>query len=143
LGHPKRVAAGVLTLAALGAAIWLGRPETVGAIFGVVLLGFSIGAELDLLSFFIAACFGLRHYGVIYGWLGAFFYTGMAAGGLGYAIVHDRTSSYQGAILGSVFLLLASAGLFLILQVRGTKDASPNRTAEVAVNPALNQKEFP
>jgi hypothetical protein len=85
----------------------------------------------------------LRHYGVIYGWLGAFFYTGMAAGGLGYAIVHDRTSSYQGAILGSVFLLLASAGLFLILQVRGTKDASPNRTAEVAVNPALNQKEFP
>ncbi|QBR03692.1 MFS transporter [Paraburkholderia pallida] len=143
LGHPKQVAAAVLMLAALGAAMWIGRPGTAGAIIGVLLFGFAIGAELDLLSFFIAACFGLRRYGVIYGWLGAFFYTGMAAGGLGYAVLHDRTGSYQFAIYGSVALLVVSAGLFLTLKVRGTEENGTKTQIFSSANTALNTKESP
>jgi hypothetical protein len=42
-------------------------------------------------------------------------YVGMAAGGLLFAVVRDRTSSYTGAICASIGLTIISAILFLNL----------------------------
>jgi MFS family permease len=141
--NPRRVSAAVMALAALGSLMWTIHPGMGMALLGVVLLGLSIGAELDLLSFFTASCFGLRRYGAIYGWLGVFFYIGMAAGGLGFALVHDRTGSYQLATIGAAFLFLFAAGLFLTLP-QGQQATTSNRAeSDRSISPTLNRKEAP
>lgn len=116
LAHPERWAAAVMAAAACGAALLLAGPAglvVTGA--AVALLGFSIGAELDLMSFFCARLFGIRHYAAIYGLLSMFFYAGIAAGSVGYGASRGATGSFDTGITGSMLLLLASAGLFLLL----------------------------
>src|SRR6202011_4736298 len=62
------VAACGMALAALGMLIWVFSHANVpGSLVGVGLVGMSVGAELDLLSFFCARLFGLRHFGAVYG----------------------------------------------------------------------------
>jgi predicted MFS family arabinose efflux permease len=112
----ERVAASVLALAALGMFFWsLGAGLGV-AVVAIALLGLSIGAELDLLSFFCARLFGLPHYSAIYGALAVFFYVGIAAGGITYGAVHDLRGSYALAIDLSAMLLLVASVLFLLLR---------------------------
>jgi len=113
---PERVAATALALAALGMLIWLLGGSGIGlGLTAVLLVGLSIGAELDFLSFFCARLFGLRHYGAVYGGLAAFFYTGIAAGGIVYGTIHDRTGSYSIGVAASTALFLLSSGLFFAL----------------------------
>ena len=113
----ERVSAVTLLVAAAGMLVWLlGGPTMGTAVVAMVLLGLAIGAELDLLSFFTARLFGLRHYGAVYGALGVFFYLGIAAGGISYGAMHDRTGNYNNAVTMSALLLLMSAGLFLALR---------------------------
>ncbi|SOE70810.1 Nitrate/nitrite transporter NarK [Burkholderia sp. D7] len=114
--RPERVAATALCLAAAGMLLWMfGGPHAATALFAVLLVGLSIGAELDFLSFFCARLFGLRHYGAVYGGLAAFFYTGIAVGGIAYGVIHDRTGSYVTALAMSAALFVVSAFLFLML----------------------------
>lgn len=114
--RPERVAASALCLAALGMLLWIfGGPHAATALCAVLLVGLSIGAELDFLSFFCARLFGLRHYGAVYGGLAAFFYTGIAVGGIAYGVLHDRTGSYALALAMSAVLFVVAAFLFLML----------------------------
>jgi predicted MFS family arabinose efflux permease len=114
--RPERVAAGALLLAAFGMLVWIfGGRGTGWALSAVLLIGLSIGAELDFLSFFCARLFGLRHYGAVYGGLAAFFYTGIAAGGIVYGAIHDRAGTYAMASAMSVVLFVVAAVLFLTL----------------------------
>lgn len=130
---PRRAAAGALWVAALGAAaVWLAPRGADGVvILGVLLLGGSIGAELDLMSFFCAHCFGLRRFGAVYGGLGVFFYAGIAAGGVGFGATHDRSGSYAVALAASVALLAAAGALLLGLPRRPFGPAEP--AAETAL----------
>jgi predicted MFS family arabinose efflux permease len=113
---PERVATTSLLLAALGILLWLlGGPGVGLALTAVLLVGLSIGAELDFLSFFCARLFGLRHYGAVYGGLAAFFYTGIAGGGIIYGATHDRTGAYTTALTMSAALFVVSGGLFFLL----------------------------
>jgi len=110
-------AAVAFVLAALGAVLLLLQHASLlyaGA--ATILIGFGIGAELDLLSFFCARYFGTRKFGTVYGRVALFFYTGMAAGAILYGAVRDRTGSYFLAIAISAGLFLISAGLFLALR---------------------------
>jgi predicted MFS family arabinose efflux permease len=124
------VAATVLLLAALGMLIWLFAPKSMPfALCSVGLIGLSIGAELDLLSFFCARLFGLRHYAAIYGGLAVFFYTGIAAGGVAYGIIHDALNNYHVAIGLSATLLVIAAALFISLgtaEIKATAPSAPN-----------------
>lgn len=132
LFHPERVAASALLLAACGMLLWmLGGTGTGWVLTAVLLIGLSIGAELDFLSFFCAGLFGLRHYGAVYGGLAAFFYTGIAAGGILYGAIHDSTGAYAMATAISVVLFVVAAVLFLAL-------ASSMRGAENAGSAAAN-----
>lgn len=110
---PQRWAAATIGLAALGNLVLFVGPSQLWAnAGGIVLVGFSIGAELDLLSFFCARAFGLRRYSAIYGLLAVFFYIGIAVGGVAYGAVRDETGTYEAALLGgSAMLLLAALAL--------------------------------
>lgn len=124
--HPERVAASALLVAAFGMLLWMiGGPGTGWALTAVLLIGLSIGAELDFLSFFCARLFGLRHYGAVYGGLAAFFYTGIAVGGIVYGAIHDHTGTYAMATTMSMILFIVAAVLFVMLgpAMRGAKDA--------------------
>jgi predicted MFS family arabinose efflux permease len=113
----ERTAAVALGLAAIGAVLLLLKQGSIlYAASATLLIGFSIGAELDLLSFFCVRYFGVRDFGAVYGAIGVFFYTGMAAGALLYAAIRDQTGSYILAIAASAGLLLIAAGLFLTLR---------------------------
>lgn len=116
LTKPHRWAALVMALAAAGTALLLASPTAFVAIaIGVAMVGFSIGAELDFLSFFCARAFGVRHYSMIYGTLSIFFYTGMGAGGMAYGVIRDRTASYDMALGLSTWLLVCATLLLLWL----------------------------
>ena len=116
LAAPAYWAAVVMAVAACGAALlWLGPTGLVITGLAVALLGFSIGAELDLMSFFCARLFGIRHYAAIYGLLSMFFYAGIAIGGVGYGVSRSLTGSYAGGLFSSTLALFAAAILFLFL----------------------------
>jgi MFS family permease len=115
----ERVAACVIALAALGMFFGLiGHASLPPMMAAVGLVGLSLGAELDLMSFFCARLFGIQHYGAVYGCLAVFFYSGIAAGGLLYGAIHDMTGTYTWAIGLSGALLLVASGLFLQLPRR-------------------------
>lgn len=114
--HAAAAAAGVLLIAGLGAALLLlGSTGLAATALAVVLVGCSIGAELDLMSFFCARLFGLRHYASIYGLLSIFFYIGIAIGVRGYGAIRTGTGSYDAALAASAGLFAAAALLFLLL----------------------------
>lgn len=114
--RPERVAAAFLLVSCVGFVLWLdSQGPFLTAIAGAILLGVSLGSEHAFMSFFCARRFGLRAYSAIFGALAVFMYLGMAAGGLLFAMVHDRTSSYTGAICASIGLMALAAILFLRL----------------------------
>jgi MFS family permease len=116
LSHPARSSAIIMGLAAIGAGLFLTPPAAQVTSLATVLVGFSIGAELDLMAFFCARLFGLRHYAAIYGLLAMFLYVGMAVGGFGYGLIRDRVGSYEPALLMTTVLLAVAACLFLGLE---------------------------
>lgn len=125
---PEKVAVVIFLLASVGMAMLLTDSGSTGVLVAVMLIGVSLGAELDIMSFFCARCFGLRHYGVIYGALSFFFYTGIAIGGLVYATMHDRSGVYQGPIALSSGMFFIAAMLFLAVRAAHTKAAAAEAT---------------
>ena len=118
---PRLASAGTLALASIGALLVAAAPIG-GAMWvfsGVVLLGCSIGAELDVMSFFCARYFGMRAFSTVYGALSVFFYIGIAAGSLGYGFAHDHTGAYTVALAISAGLLATSAALLRLLPREG------------------------
>jgi MFS family permease len=118
LKHPARSSAMIMGLAAIGSGLLLTPPATPVTGLATILVGFSIGAELDLMAYFCARLFGLRHYAAIYGLLAMFFYVGMALGGFGYGLMRDRLGSYEPALLMTTVLLALGGCLFLRLDRR-------------------------
>jgi predicted MFS family arabinose efflux permease len=105
-----------LALAAIGAVgLLYSHGNFLYALPATLLIGFSIGAELDLHSFFCARYFGLQDFGAVYGAISVFFYTGMAVGAVLYGAIRDRTGSYSPAIAASAILLVIAAVLFIAL----------------------------
>jgi predicted MFS family arabinose efflux permease len=117
-------AAASLALAAVGAiALFFSHGNLFYALSAAFLIGFSIGAELDLLSFFCARYFGLQDFGAVYGAISVFFYTGMAVGAVLYGAIRDRTGSYSPAIAASAILFVLAALLFIALPRSSAKVA--------------------
>jgi predicted MFS family arabinose efflux permease len=88
------------------------------ATIAAFLMGFSAGAEVDILAFLVARYFGLRSYGAIYGCELTFFALGSGTGGLLTGYVRDTTGSYQPALIAGIFVFLI--GALFILWLSGT-----------------------
>lgn len=109
-----RVAMAAFILAACGCGLlaWGGSPWAAAA---GCLVGLAMGAEIDLISYFVARYFGLASYGSIYGWLYALFMIGTSIGPLIAGAAFDRAGNYDSAvtILGASLATAAVATLFL------------------------------
>ena len=82
------------------------------AIAGAFLLGLGIGAEVDIMAFLAGRYFGMRHYGLIYGTLLAFFTLGSGLGPWIMALSFDRLGSYATGLIG-----LAAAMVIAIIML--------------------------
>ncbi|GAO56906.1 MULTISPECIES: MFS transporter [unclassified Novosphingobium] len=116
---PALWAAAIVLIAAGGAAILAVAGTNVAVIAaGIVLFGASVGAELDLMSFFCARQFDLRAYSSIYGLLAMGFYIGMAAGAAAFGAIFDLFGRAEPALWSSVLCFIFAAGLFATLHRR-------------------------
>jgi predicted MFS family arabinose efflux permease len=94
---------GVLALAIFGSAV---------AVPAAFVIGFSVGAEVDLIGYLVARYFGIHAYGQIYG---RQYSTFLIATGLSPVIlgaVRDVTGTYTGSLFTAAAFMVASAALF-------------------------------
>jgi predicted MFS family arabinose efflux permease len=83
------------------------------ATVSIVLIGFALGVEYDLMAYLVARYFGMRSYTVIYGVLYVFFAIGSGFGPLIFGWSFDRTGSYR-LILNISFAMLILCGASLL-----------------------------
>lgn len=106
------VAAPLFALTAAGCVLLgLGGPEM--APVAALLIGLSFGAEADLIAFLCGHCFGMRHYGVIYGAVYAVFGIAIALGPIWVGRIRDVAGDYTPALL--VVAVLVVLGLLVLL----------------------------
>ncbi|MDG1474115.1 MAG: MFS transporter [Porticoccaceae bacterium] len=94
---------GVLALATFGSVV---------AVPAAFVIGFSVGAEVDLIGYLVARYFGLNAYGQIYGRQYATFLiaTGLSPVILG--AIRDATGSYTASLFTAAAFMVLSASLF-------------------------------
>ncbi len=93
------VAAIFFTLSAAGLGI-LATGTAGFPVFGaMILIGFTIGAEIDLMAFLAGRYFGLRHFGAIYGLLFASLLIGTSLGPFVYGLAFESTGSYVSILI--------------------------------------------
>ena len=94
---------GVLALALFGSAV---------AVPAAFVIGFSVGAEVDLIGYLVARYFGIHAYGQIYG---RQYSTFLIATGLSPVIlgaVRDATGTYTASLFTAAAFMVVSAALF-------------------------------
>ena len=94
---------GVLALALLGSTV---------AVPAAFVIGFSVGAEVDLIGYLVARYFGMHAYGQIYG---RQYSTFLIATGLSPVIlgaVRDATGTYTASLFTAAAFMIVSAALF-------------------------------
>jgi OFA family oxalate/formate antiporter-like MFS transporter len=109
------VAAFALALPTVGALIFFGAPSFYVAAAASFLIGFAAGAELDLMSFLAAKYFGLRHYAKIYAVLYSTLAVCSGTAPMLFAMVYDRTNSYDFSFLVASILFALSTVMVLFL----------------------------
>jgi predicted MFS family arabinose efflux permease len=85
------------------------------AFAGTALCGMGLGAEGDLLGYFVSRYFGLKSFGTIYGFMIGIFSLGNGVGPFLMGLSYDKLGSYLTAALGFEVLLLVCCGLVLCL----------------------------
>lgn len=110
------LAAFCVSLPIVGILILIGCPgSTLAASLAVLILGLSLGAELDLMAYLTSRYFKVENFGFLFGTIGGFI--GLAAGN-GPILLNasfDATGSYIYALWASIPICLFSALLFLLL----------------------------
>jgi MFS family permease len=102
------VAAAVFLLTASGCALLnLGGAPT--APVAAFLIGFALGAEIDLIAYLTARYFGLRNYGFLYGSIYSMFSIGAAAGPAIVGHLFDANGNYHTALWAMAACLVFGA----------------------------------
>jgi MFS family permease len=104
-----------LSLPAIGCLVLTGTPDFAWAVIAALLIGFAAGAELDLMAFFAARYFGLRHYAKIYAILYAILAVAGGTAPMLFARVFDLTASYEISFLIATGLFVFGAVILLAL----------------------------
>ena len=95
--------AGVLALASLGSVV---------AVPAAFVIGFSVGAEVDLIGYLVARYFGMQAYGQIYGRQYAGFLVATGLGPVIFGAIRDASNSYTPSLCVAAIFILASTTLF-------------------------------
>ena len=119
---PYSVPAGLFGLASAGA-FTLGTVSPDQALvvpmFAAGLIGLGNSAEADFLAFFIVRLFGMRAFSRLSGIGILAVGLGMAAGGLGFAVIFDAYGSYSVGCRVAGWCFLAAAGVIALAYVLG------------------------
>ena len=101
-----------------GISCWLlahGPLTPATALVSIVLIGFAVGVEYDLMAFFVARYFGMRSYTAIYALLYGCFSFGAGTGPAVFGWSFDKTGSYSAVLMVSFGALVLGALAFLLL----------------------------
>jgi MFS family permease len=131
-------AVAVVILASPGISCFLLAQATLSApaaMLSIMLIGFAVGVEYDLVAFLIARYFGMRSYTAIYGVLYVFFSIGAGVGPLVFGWSFDQTGSYR-FILEVGFCVLIASGLLLLTLGRYRYRRQPDIPFPAAAAPA-------
>ena len=109
------VALGCFLFSAIGFGLFASGAIGISAYVAAVLIGFSIGAEVDLLGFLAGRYFGLRNFGEIYGFLFASMMLGVSLGPPVFAYCYDTLGNYTMILWLSCLSLLCLAVITLRL----------------------------
>lgn len=104
-----RVAAGIACIALAGVVLLWSGASAPAPVLGLVCLGFSLGAETDVMSYLVSRYFGLRCFGELIGCLYAIFSMSAAVGAPLMGLSFDATRSYETALAGFVVALMVAA----------------------------------
>ncbi|MFK8250902.1 MFS transporter [Ancylobacter terrae] len=85
------------------------------AFVAILLLGLTSGIEFDLMAYLVARYLGMRSYATTYAMLYGIFVVGAFVGPSLFGYAFDRMGSYSEILQVCVVLLLAGAGLILLL----------------------------
>jgi MFS family permease len=77
-------------------------------LLGAILVGFSLGAEIDILAYMIGKYFGLRSFAEIYGLLFVGVFFGTAMGPYAFGLGFESTGSYSTVLIIAIILNLAA-----------------------------------
>ena len=91
----------------------------------VLILGLSLGVELDAVAYLVGRHFGMLNYGVLFGTIVGLLSVATGLGPLLISFVYDATQSYEGVLWGYIPLCLLTSALFLSLGRYPVFDASP------------------
>lgn len=94
------------------------------ALAAVVLIGFLLGAELDLLAYLASRLFNARVFASIYGWIYGIYAVGFGISPYLVGELRDRTGNYDIAMMASIACLGVAAAIAL-----GTSSLLPGRRA--------------
>ena len=108
------VVATVYTYVAIGCLL-LGFYGVDYALYAAIALGLAIGAEVDLIGYFTAKYFGLRHYGSIYGTMYSVFSLGAIASPAIAGFIWDSAGNYDMALIIAAFLVFMAIIIGLML----------------------------
>jgi MFS family permease len=105
----------VMLLPPLGVGILLSHAGGSAPFWAAVCLGLAIGAEVDMMGFFVSRYFGRRAFGVLYGLIFALFALGIGVGPAFLGFGYDHFHSYDPVLKVFLVLLIVAALLFLPL----------------------------
>lgn len=103
-------AAGCVAMATLGAG---------SATFTALAVGFSLGAEADLMGYVVSRYVAKAQYGRIFGWVYGAFIVGIGISPMILSLSVEQLESYTPGLLGCGALLIAAAALFAALPPYG------------------------
>jgi len=85
------------------------------AFLAAVLIGFSMGAEIDMLAFLTGRYFGVENFGQVYGILFTSFLIGTSVGPVAFGLAFESTGSYILMLVVSIVLMLISTVITVLL----------------------------
>jgi MFS family permease len=113
---PTLIAALAFGIPAVGAALLIdGKVGQVEAVFIAALLGLSAGAELDIMGYFVARYFGLKHYSALFGAMMTALVVANATGNILYGRGFDATGGYGQALIMSIGGYVLGAAAMLVV----------------------------
>ncbi len=104
-----------MILPVAGVGLLLSHAGSPAPFFSAICFGLAIGAEVDMLGFFVSRYFGRRSFGTLYGLIFALFALGIGVGPAILGFGFDRFHSYDPVLWGFFIVLLVAAALFLPL----------------------------
>jgi len=112
----RKIALVFFSLSALGLLILATSAPPAVLILVAILLGASLGAEVDMLAYLTSRYFGLRCFAQIFSFLFSAVMVAMGLGPLAFGMVFDATGSYTSILALGVPICVLAIGLVLLLK---------------------------